>query len=407
MKDSVSKAFKHKIPRLTREEPEITRHLLCIHKLYHVNSPVRSDLAYHLVQATKGITEHIVRKAVDIQRQLQQASAVKDRTVRARRTANVLTVLNNDFKKSQRAAARSFGSVFHGLETLWSSGTESGKRNHGVVTYEMICGFDQLAEAIQTTCEMHANMTSDEEVPLKRNRAADEGKKVKRVDRAPVPQELTTLLLAMFSGLTAKEQGPHSAFFEGFLYLLLDRVARKLSLMTFKHVPGRTIKDEIDLEDLSARQLSTTTTKAINMEVQFLTQLTDRTLKLAPGFLGSLSNVSAATKSKTARPSTATRSNARTVTPRTSLSIAAKEKLQHTLVRCMFGEFPRTVHTGDSDTEDDVGPGSEFVDVLRKPVPMGPVPPPPKVDDVDIATRFREDMWRLIGWDILSRADEW
>jgi hypothetical protein len=61
----------------------------------------------------------------------------------------------------------------------------------------------------------------------------------------------------------------------------------------------------------------------------------------------------------------------------------------------------------NDETEDEDGGNNEFIDVLKKPVQMGPVPPPPKVEDVDTPQWFREEMWRLIGWDILSREDGW
>lgn len=383
--------------------------MLCIHKLYQDISPDCSALSYHLIEATKGIVEHVAGKAVEIQKRLQLASQILDKTMRKQRTAAVLATLNNEFRRSQRAAARSFISLFHGLETLWEKGVESGKRNHGVVSYEMICAFRTLMETITSTCEMHAQMSMAEEdtSSVSRPATAETGKqrKAKRTERAPVPQEVTTLLLAMLSGLTVQEKGPYSAFFEGCLYFVLERVGKALHMITFKHLPCDTIQEELAQDDAN-ESLTAVTTKAINLEVQFLALLMDRAMSLAPGFLGSLTSTN--TRPKSGRPSTATKSTS--TAQKSSLGIVAKEKLQHTLVRCMFGDFPKAIHTGDSDTEDETESGinnSEFVDVLRRPTKIGNLPLPPRVEDSEIPDWFREEMWRLLGWEILSREDGW
>jgi hypothetical protein len=385
--------------------------------LYRVNSPDCSALGYHLIEATKGITEHITAKALDIQNQLRRASTANDKITRAQRTRIVLSTLNNDFRKSERAAARSFISLFHGLYTLWEKGIESGKRNHGAVTYEMIRSMELLLETIEKCCETHAKMGTDEEMIFasKANGVELSTKgKVKRVDRAPVPQELTTLLLAILSGLTPGEKGPHSAFFEGCLYLIIERVAKKLYLITFKHDPCATVEEEIALDNMQEGGLHSNAVQAINLEVQFLVQLTERIIKLSPGFLGPSSTQGVDAKAKGVRPSTATRtttSKTANATSNSSLSVLAKQRLQHTLVQCMFGKFPKLVDAEDSDTEDEEDISKDaFAEVLKRPVPMkAPIVMPPSVEDVgnNIPEWFREEMWRLIGWEILGRDEGW
>jgi hypothetical protein len=366
-------------------------------------------LAHHLIQAASSIAQHVATTAIEIQDQLYQASLTKDKGLRAQRTAVVLTAMNRDFKDTQRAAVRSFTSLFHGLKTLWTKATESGRRNHGVTTYEMICAVDVLLCAIETTCNINSKMLTAEDIGLAdKDNSADANKryKIRRIDRAPIPQELTTLVLALLSGLTASQRGPHTGLFEGLLYLLLERTAQRLFLVTFKHPQGGSIEDDIALSNASRTHEDNIALKAATLEVQFLVQLVERAMSLAPDFLGSLSSTSAISAAKSSRPGTATRSNAKNNPQRPTISVAAKEKLQHTLVRCMFGNFPRSAEY--SDTEDEEAPNNEFVDVLKKPVRIGPVPPPPKVEDApDIPHWFREEMWRLIGWDILAREDGW
>jgi hypothetical protein len=269
---------------------------------------------------------------------------------------------------------------------------------------------DTLLTAIEITCHTRAKMTTnDETVPVDNDSASDSRKEytIRRIDQALVPQEVTTVLLTMLSGLTASRIGPHTALFEGYLYLLLDRTAKKLFLLTFRHPHGVSIEDDIARGNKEPIQKDDVVFKAAVLEAQFLVQLTDRAMHLVPAFLGSLSSSTVTNATKAGRPGTATRSNAKANPQRPTISIAAKEMLQHTLVRCMFGESPRPLDDENDETEDEDGGNNEFIDVLKKPVQMGPVPPPPKVEDVDTPQWFREEMWRLIGWDILSREDGW
>jgi hypothetical protein len=276
----------------------------------------------------------------------------------------------------------------------------------------MICAFDSVLSAIETTCGIQASM-NDEEGSISTGVNASKRSRTKRIIKAPVPQELTSLALALLSTLTPMHDGPHSAFFEGFLYLLLDRIGKKLSLFTFKHAPCATIPEEILLGHQEEVEVDCATLKATHLEVQFFVQLMERAMSLAPAFLGSQSSIATTNRPGSARPSsarpgTASRATSKSAVAKPSLSLTAKEKLQHTLIRCMLGEFPKTARTGDSSTGDEEdAPNNEFVDVLRKPVRIGQVPPPPKVDDLDLPNWFRGEIWRLVGWDLLSREDGW
>jgi hypothetical protein len=79
---------------------------------------------------------------------------------------------------------------------------------------------------------------------------------------------------------------------------------------------------------------------------------------------------------------------------RIRLSAAAKDRLQRTLITCMYG-----------DKGDD-----EFLDVLTKPVPctrLGSLQKVAKVEDKDVEEWYKKEVWRLVGWDVLVRESGW
>jgi hypothetical protein len=80
--------------------------------------------------------------------------------------------------------------------------------------------------------------------------------------------------------------------------------------------------------------------------------------------------------------------------PKGRLSSIAKDRLQRTLVTCMYG-----------DTVED-----EFLDVLTKPVSsmrIGTLQNVVKIDDADVEQWYKEEVWRLLGWDIMARESGW
>ena len=80
--------------------------------------------------------------------------------------------------------------------------------------------------------------------------------------------------------------------------------------------------------------------------------------------------------------------------PKGRLSSLAKDRLQRTLVHCMFG-----------DNTDD-----EFLDILTKPMPsmrVNNLASVAKVDDHEVEQWFKEEVWRLVGWDVMAKEAGW
>ncbi|KAK1057698.1 hypothetical protein LTR33_013574 [Friedmanniomyces endolithicus] len=78
-----------------------------------------------------------------------------------------------------------------------------------------------------------------------------------------------------------------------------------------------------------------------------------------------------------------------------ALALHAKDRLQRTLMNCIFG-------AEGLDEED------PFMDCLRMPSVTGQLHVPmPKVKDVEVQDWFKGEVWRLLGWEILSKEGHW
>lgn len=320
--------------------------------------------------------------------------------------------LDNEFLAVQRAAGRSFLTMFHGLELLWKKGTETANRHHGTVTYSLICAFRTLVLTIGSTSERHTQQRVPEPVAPSSKDKKDSSKtsKAKRTDRAMVPDALSTLLKEVLLHLEPSQSGPHTSLFEGILYTLLERTADRLYLLTFRHARAETTEEDIvrlaqvlESDKALEKRTGDLDFRSANTEVVFLVRLLEGAMKLAPKFLGSLLPT-VSTKSSRTSSTQATR----LTNLKPSLSVAAKEKLQRTLIQCMFGGDERRKADPDADTEnEDEESANDFVEVLRKPFLIGPPPMLPRLDDVDTPQWFTEEIWKLVGWDILSRDVAW
>lgn len=405
-------------------------HLYRAHKLYQQIQQDPQDLAYHLTQAATNLADHVSTIAKQIQKHILDASATQDKRLRGQLVSIATSKTDTEFPRILRAAGRSFMSLFHGLATMWEKGIESAKRQHGATTYQYIKAFDTLLDAISSNCmlisQLNAQQTANDAPSSSATaKKADEKKtqKPKPATKARIAQELVSLLLALLTHLTPARQGPHTALFEGILYLLLERTGKRLYLLTFNRERGATLDDEMgDGSPPPAAQLGTVERQAISIEVKFLVQLLERAMSLAPSFLGSLSGAEVPVKS--GRGGAATKVKfAGLPKGMAALSISAKEKLQRTLVECMFGSSKAGNQDGsnkkggkgllagfgnglgeedETEDEDTYEKNNEFIEVLRKPVFTGPVPQMPRVEEVDVPEWFTESVWKLVGWDVLG-----
>ena len=133
---------------------------------------------------------------------------------------------------------------------------------------------------------------------------------------------------------------------------------------------------EDEIEDVDEPPLTETQLKQVRLEAPYLVHLLNKIMSSAPAYFGSTTS-SKSTKAKSTKAAS-----------KGTLSIAAKECLQRTLINGVFG-------VEDAD-EDDL-----FLDCLSI-ASAGEDIPMPKVKEADVQEWFKEEVWRLLGWDILA-----
>ena len=204
---------------------------------------------------------------------------------------------------------------------------------------------------------------------------------------------LTGFLCSVMDNLDSKDAS-HQALFEGFAFLILEKLGSRLYVIVFGHSRPALIEEDIgasmqadeieDSERPTTTKLEELQLRAAKLEAPYLVHLLKCIMNAAPAHLGvNISNKSSKAKQAASKGSS-----------KGALTITAKERLQRTLVNCMFG----TEGLDDNDP---------FMDCLRMPATSSVNIPIPKVKEVDMQDWFKEEIWRLIGWDILSREGDW
>ena len=187
----------------------------------------------------------------------------------------------------------------------------------------------------------------------------------------------------------------HKELFEGFAYCILNKLGNSLYLCVFGEARASSIEQEImrsnapdDIEDVAtpaalpaAEELGM---RKANLQAPYLIHLLTRLMTLAPSHLGAAINARAG-KSKAANSKGSMKG---------ALAVIAKDRLQRTLVTCMFG-------TEGVDSDD------TFMDCLKMPTAMKEVLPMPKVKEVEVQEWFGEEVWRLLGWEVLGKEGGW
>jgi hypothetical protein len=292
-----------------------------------------------------------------------------------------------------RAISRAFGCILFASSKLAkpekteNSESTDALLNH--VTYSVVTLFDRVLIAINEVSACHAEnlaLSNSKEKPTKPKCKA----KQKLSKGTDICRALSQLVIAMVACLKPSERY-HREIFEGFLYVLFRRIGSRLYICTFERLRSVTIDGDITASTESCPSDSNETqnldTKALLSEIPSLVSILERSLALAPLYLEPTSTMNSGSK---------TTSGARQVeNPKTAnsgsknrLSYDAKERLQATLVNCMFGP--------DS--------AAELGQCMRMPYPPKPsLPAPAKVQEEDIKEWFKQEVWRLVGWQLLGQ----
>lgn len=259
----------------------------------------------------------------------------------------------------------------------------------------VVCELANMFKTVLVAIESVARHTA-----LQKPSQVAESKKAKdttavKAVRESVPARALAHLLIGLLGFLDKTNPLHQQIFDGFVYLLLERVGRRLFYCTFGRHRSSAVEGDIEPlpEPRSPEEASKRDIEALgtHLEVKALILVLERAMGLAPNHMNSQTTSSGRGQKKLGRTL-----SIKNLPPasRARLSPLAKDRLQRTLIACMYG-----------DKVDD-----EFLDVLTKPMPsmrLGSLQSVARIEDRDVEDWYKKEVWRLVGWDVLAKESGW
>jgi hypothetical protein len=323
------------------------------------------DLAYYLSRATTSL-------ASIVERSIKTAGTVTDDE-------------QKDLKATLTTAVRAAASIFTAYNSL--SRLAGHERVMGQSVYALAKMFQTFLTSLSdlSVLETRKDDTAHTTTPGKssgRSKAAksNNGKSNAALDH------VTGFIVGIIDMFDHSVESTKELF-ESLVFCLLDELGTALYVSTFGKQRAKSIEAEISerfaAED-SVPDLATVRTlqqKHVALVAPYLTYLLARTMSVTPHYLG--------TRSESRRPKMKPTDMKTSV--KGLLATTAKESLQRTLVKCMFGN-------GDVDEDHLFGHSLNFPPSTFKPVPI------PKIKSADIGEWFQGEVWRILGWEILSGA---
>ncbi|KAF2203244.1 hypothetical protein GQ43DRAFT_275964 [Delitschia confertaspora ATCC 74209] len=367
----------------------LVQSLHSIHKLYKRQGTDSEPLCAHLVETARSIGFLIDAVTKPLPHAVPPTSTSSSRAPSSNMTNEKHEM---EFSSVIRASARAFTSLLVGLNKVSTKDAEN--RFSNIIVYECVKMFrsiiDSVGELARSMASQVASSNGQHPHPTSKARA-----KITKESKEPNnSRALVQLVNALLSYLDRNDP-LHREIFEGFFYVLLERIGKRLFFCTFGCERSPAIEGDIlntiIQEDSAIRSKNEAESQVARQEVPLLISILERAIALAPHHL----NTRLATGySKATKP--ANFSRAATTTSKllkgTPLCARAKDRLQRTLINCMFGE------NGDHD---------EFLECLRMPARMGGLPSVAKVEEENAAEWFQGEVWRLVGWDLLGKGGEW
>ena len=297
-------------------------------------------------------------------------------------------------KSNLRAANRAVTSLISGLSRL--SNAADGAEVQGRVIYAYVQMFSNLVEALgeASSRELRKPLARSEERPsTSKGKKKSENAKPANLKDKPTLNALTSFLCGILDLLDPKTEA-HGSLFEGFAYAVLNKLGSRLYTLVFGHARASTLEAEIvranapeETEDSSQTSVphhDCLELQQAKLEAPYLIHLLGRVMNAAPAHLG------AVISTKTGKPKQANNKGSM----KGALALAAKDRLQRTLVNCMFG----------TEGVDAVSP---LLDCLKMPAAPSTPLPMPKVKEAEVQDWFKEEVWRLLGWEVLAKEGDW
>ena len=297
----------------------------------------------------------------------------------------------NALKAALTAIARVNASLLVGYTRLCKHDEEATFQ--GQTTFAMVRMFDKLVGALEVASKtsavaaiavVHASSASPSKASPTKQRSPQKSTPRSNVKDDPVLNAIASSLVSLLKPLDPKHDS-HKTLYEGYFFCIISALGKRLHTIVFNHPRGATLSEDIaapvpdpeHAEDTPPPQ-DTLRLRQAKLEAPYLLHLLKHALALAPTFFGKLA--------KGGKPSTKPG-----VTSKTSIALLAKERLQRTLVNAVFG-------TEGIDEESDM-----LMECLRMPVFSGVGMTAPRVKEAEVGEWFKEEVWRLLGWEVLGK----
>jgi hypothetical protein len=361
--------------------------LYTTHQLCRAAVPDAEVLCYQLVRTASSLGkvihlvahnyEHLARQG---QRNTGALSLAEDRS---------------DFSHALTISARSFMSVLVGITTMMDASRDD--RLPGLLICELAEFFKTTLLAIEQSAHQTANSFSSTSSSASAQPKSSKGKATTGVVKESIAARSLAHFLISLMGLLDKTNPIHQRIFDAFAFLLIERVGKRLYYCTFGRHRSANIEASLtplpEPTDPAAKAKQDTEALGIRLELKALVLILGRAMGLAPHHMNP--PTSKVTKnSSTNRIGRTLSMKTLPAAPKGRLSSLAKDRLQRTLVTCMYGQ----------------NQNDEFLDVLTKPMPsmrIGTLQNVAKIDDKDVEQWYKEEVWRLVGWDIMARETGW
>ncbi|KAF2030402.1 hypothetical protein EK21DRAFT_65450 [Setomelanomma holmii] len=359
----------------------LTEALYTTHQLCRAFAPNAEVLCHSLVRTASSLTKIIHSVAHSYEALSRQGRRIPG--------AQSLGEDRSDFAQALTVFARSFMSILVGTTKMMDLGQDD--RLPSLIVCGLANMFRTVLVAIGTSARQTAESSARSQVSSKNGKA-----RASVTPKESLPARSLAHLLTGLLGLLDKANVIHQQIFDAFVFLLLERVSTRLYYCTFGRYKGASIETDLvpppEVTDVKGKTEQELQSLAIHLEVKALVLILERAMGLAPHHMNP---ISAHSKSKSPNRMGRTLSmKSLPSAPKTRLSSVAKDRLQRTLVSCMYG----------SKADD------EFLDVLTKPMPAMRIGTPSnvaKIEDKDVEQWYKEEIWRLVGWDILARESGW
>lgn len=299
-----------------------------------------------------------------------------------------------DLTTTLTGAGRVVAGILAGLQKLVRF--DSSEHSKGQVTYALVrmyesllAGFDVVSKD-EATAEKVGPTVDSESSSAKTKPKTKGGPPRVNIKDVPALNALAALLSGIIKQLDPK-QHLHKDIFEGFLFCILSKLGDRIYTVNFMRPRAASIMEELEAASCSSDQSQSESTpipvptpvRQAQLEAPYLLHLLKQSLALTPSFLDSPVSTSKAAKIKpNPKPGSVTK---------TTLALAAKERLQATLVNAIFG--PEGIDE-DSDL---------FMNSLQMPAANGGTMTVPIVKEAEVGEWFQGEVWRVLGWEVLGR----